>query len=161
MSDKLLLTANKTVTLLKEKGLKIATAESCTGGMLSSLITSVSGASSVIELGITSYSSRIKNQVLNVKEEDLRLYGAISEATASQMAENIRKISGADIGVSVTGNAGPDSSEGKPVGLVYIGFSNVDGTAVKKLLIEPKSRQYVREEACFSLLSLIINHLNP
>ena len=62
MSDKLLLTANKTVTLLKEKGLKIATAESCTGGMLSSLITSVSGASSVIELGITSYSSRIKNK---------------------------------------------------------------------------------------------------
>ena len=91
--------AEHVVATLKKLNLKIATAESCTGGMVSSFITSVSGVSEVFEMGVTSYSCRIKNEILKVKEETLRDFGAISEQTAKQMAENIRKISGADIGV--------------------------------------------------------------
>ena len=151
--------AKLTVALLKKRKLKIATAESCTGGMVSSFITSVSGVSEVFEMGITSYSCRIKNEILGVENEVLQNYGAISELTAKQMAENIRKISGADIGVSVTGAAGPDGSEGHNSGFVFIGLSFGDKTTVKQLDIEPKSRNFVREQAVLQLFQLIINFL--
>lgn len=151
--------AKLTVALLKKRKLKIATAESCTGGMVSSFITSVSGVSEVFEMGITSYSCRIKNEILGVEQKVLDEYGAISELTAKQMAENIRKISGADIGVSVTGAAGPDGSEGHNPGFVFIGLSFGDKTTVKQLDIEPKSRNFVREQAVLQLFQLIINFL--
>ena len=112
--------AEKTVNNLKEKNLKIASAESCTGGMVSSFITSVSGVSDVFEMGLCSYSCRIKNKILGVDNETLEKYGAVSKETAKEMAENIRKISGADLGVSVTGAAGPDGTEGHPPGYVFI-----------------------------------------
>lgn len=151
--------AQQTVDLLKLHNLKIATAESCTGGMVSSFITSVSGVSEIFEMGVTSYSYRIKNKVLGVKNETLEQYGAISESTAKQMAENIRKISGADIGVSVTGAAGPDGSEDHEPGFVFIALSHKDGVIVKQLNIEPKSRNFVREQAVLHLFELIINFL--
>lgn len=151
--------AEQTVALLKERNLKIATAESCTGGMVSAFITSVSGVSEVFEMGVTSYSYRIKNEILSVKNETLEKYGAISELTAKEMAENVRKISGADIGVSVTGAAGPDGSEGHNPGFVFIGLNHKDKTIVKQLDIEPKSRNYVREQAVLQLFLLIINYL--
>ena len=151
--------AEETVNLLKQKGLKIATAESCTGGMVSAFITSVSGVSEVFEIGITSYSCRIKHKILNVKNETLERFGAISESTAKQMADNVRKISGADIGVSVTGAAGPDSSEGHNPGFVFIGLSHKDGTVVKQLNIQPKSRNFVREQTVLQLFTLVINFL--
>ena len=106
-------TAEELVGLLKEKKLLIATAESCTGGLVSSYITAVPGSSAVFELGMTSYSCRIKNEALGVKNETLDTLGAVSRDTARQMAECIRKKADADIGVSVTGVAGPDSSEGR------------------------------------------------
>lgn len=159
MKDKLYKAAEYAVSLLKQKNLKISVAESCTGGMLSSLITSVSGASSVYELGVTSYSRRIKNKLLLVDCETLREYGAVSSQTAEQMSEGILALSGADIALAVTGNAGPDPSENKPVGLVYISLSDRNKTIVKQLNIEPLGREYVREAACLELLQTLSEYL--
>ena len=150
--------ANETVCLLKSKGLTIATAESCTGGLVSSYITTVSGVSEVFEMGVTSYSCRIKHQVLGVKLKTLKEAGAVSEATAREMAENVRKKAKSDLGVSVTGVAGPDSSEGHKPGLVFIGISGPVGTVVKKLSIEPLSRDFVRQTATLKLFELIIEY---
>ena len=147
--------AEKTVALLKERDLKIATAESCTGGMLSSLITDVSGASQIFSLGICAYSCEIKNEILGVSGKTLSKYGAVSEATAQEMAENIRLKAAADIGVSVTGVAGPSTSEGKPVGLVFIALSSKDHTIVKELNIKPQGRDFVKKSALVELLNLV------
>lgn len=147
--------AEKTVALLKERDLKIATAESCTGGMLSSLITDVSGASQIFSLGICAYSCEIKNEILGVSGKTLSKYGAVSEATAQGMAENIRLKAAADIGVSVTGVAGPSTSEGKPVGLVFIALSSKDHTIVKELNIKPQGRDFVKKSALVELLNLV------
>ena len=155
----LLSKAEETVKLLKENSLKIATAESCTGGMVSAYLTSVSGVSDVFELGITSYSCKIKNQILGVNQDTLQKFGAISESTAKQMAENILKISGADIGVSVTGAAGPKGSEGHEAGFVFIALSDSDYTIVKQLNIEPKNRNFVRQQTVLNLFNVIINYL--
>lgn len=114
------------VETLKEKGLKIATAESCTGGLISKMITDVSGASAVFDCGVCSYANEIKEKVLSVREEDLNTKGAVSKEVAMQMAEGVRKLSGADIGISTTGIAGPaGGTDLKPVGTVYIGVSTV------------------------------------
>lgn len=104
------------VTLLKEKGKKIATAESCTAGMLSGRLTEVSGVSSVFECGIAAYSKEIKHQVLGVPEELLEKYGAVSAEVASAMAVGARRVGQADLGIGITGVAGPETSEGKPGG---------------------------------------------
>lgn len=120
------------VELLKNKKLKIATAESLTGGMISEFITQVSGASEVIECGVCSYSNRIKHELLGVSRETLDQYTEYSEQTAIEMAKGIKMLSGADIGVSTTGIAGPGGgSEDKPVGLVYIGVSAKESRAYK------------------------------
>lgn len=118
------------VQALMEKHLTVATAESCTGGLVSQRITQVPGASEVFGCGVCSYSNEIKESVLHVASETLDKYGAVSEQTAAEMASGIRKLSGADIGVSTTGIAGPGGgSEEKPVGLVYIA---IDSDKVKK-----------------------------
>ena len=109
-----------TVRTLKAKGLRAATAESCTGGYVSKRLTEVNGSSSVFECGVCTYSNRMKRQLLGVKEFTLQKFSAVSPETAAEMAAGVRKLSGAHIGVAVTGNAGPEPSEGKPVGLVYI-----------------------------------------
>ena len=146
------------VWALKEKNLHVAVAESCTGGYVAK-ITDVSGASDVFECGICSYSNRIKHQILGVKQETLDTFGAISEETAREMAEGVRRISGAEIGVSVTGNAGPQASEGKDVGLVYIG---VDSDHFKKVFMlhvnrkDQDARETIRYLASSHALSLIL-----
>ena len=147
------------VRALKEKNLHVAVAESCTGGYVAKRITDVSGASDVFECGICSYSNRIKHQILGVKQETLDTFGAISEETAREMAEGVRRISGAEIGVSVTGNAGPQASEGKDVGLVYIG---VDSDHFKKVFMlhvnrkDQDARETIRYLASSHALSLIL-----
>lgn len=151
--------ARETVELLKKHNLKIATAESCTGGMVASFITSVSGVSDVFEMGITSYSCRIKNEILGVEKDTLDKFGAISEQTARQMAENVKRIAGSDIGVSVTGVAGPSSSEGHPMGYVFIALADGEKTTVKLLNIEPISREFVRETVVSELFELIRNYI--
>ncbi len=112
------------VPLLKKHGLKIAFAESCTGGLCAKRITDISGASEVFDCGIVSYSNEIKTKILGVNKSDIEKYGAVSETVAKQMSTGVRKLSGADFGVGITGIAGPDSdSTNKPVGLSYIGIS--------------------------------------
>ncbi|MHA1490708.1 MAG: CinA family protein [Promethearchaeota archaeon] len=116
-----------------EKKIQIAIAESCTGGYISHMITNISGASKVFERGIISYSNDAKIDVLKVDPKAIEKFGAVSEIVAKQMANNIRKFSKADIGIGITGIAGPTGgSEEKPVGLVFIGFSTKDKTIVKK-----------------------------
>lgn len=119
---------------LKQKGLKLATAESCTGGYISKRITDIAGSSQVFDCGVTSYANEIKERILGVKHETLQTYGAVSEQTAREMADGVRKISGADIGISTTGIAGPGGgSDEKPVGLVYVGVSSAWHNDVIKL----------------------------
>lgn len=114
----------KLVGILNDKKLKIATAESCTGGLLSEMITDVSGASNVFECGVCSYSNGIKISVLGVKKETIKKYTEVSVQTAEEMAKGVLKISGADIAVSTTGIAGPSGgTEENPVGTVYVGFA--------------------------------------
>ena len=119
----------KVVGLLKKKRLKLAFAESCTGGMLSSAITSVSGSSKVFALGLVTYSNQSKNRLLNVPKQIIKKYGAVSIQCCFSMVNNLSKISKSNIAVSVTGIAGPSGgTKQKPVGLVYIG--------IKKLLFQ-------------------------
>ena len=116
-------TVTNVVELLKQRGLAIAVAESCTGGLLSELITSVSGASEIFELGICTYSENMKQKMLGVSAETIENFGVVSSQTALAMADGLKKCSGADVCISVTGIAGPSGGTAEqPVGTVYIGF---------------------------------------
>lgn len=144
------------VGMLKEHHLKVATAESCTGGLIAKRITDVPGASEVFECGIISYANGIKHKVLGVSEDDLNKYGAVSEPVANQMAQGALKVSGADIAVSVTGIAGPDSdSTGKPVGLVYIGLADKENVWVREIRTSRRDRSYNRYVSASNALDMI------
>ena len=118
---------------LKEKGLKLSIAESCTGGYVSHMITNVSGASKVFERGVVAYSNKSKIDILGVKASSIEKYGSVSEIIGKQMANGIRRISNTDIGIGVTGIAGPTGgTELKPVGLVYISYSYKDRVVIDK-----------------------------
>ncbi len=144
------------VGMLKEHHLKVATAESCTGGLIAKRITDVPGASEVFECGIISYANGIKHKVLGVSEDDLNKYGAVSEPVAKQMAQGALKVSGADITVSVTGIAGPDSdSTGKPVGLVYIGLADKENVWVREIRTSRRDRSYNRYVSASNALDMI------
>ncbi len=160
MNPDVLSLAKKTVELLKQKNLKIATAESCTGGMVSTYITAVSGASKVLEMGLVTYSNRIKNEILKVEKQTLDTMGAVSYDTAKQMAYNICALSNADIGVSVTGVAGPDPQDGYTAGTVFVGICYKGETETVKLNICPKERNYVREQAVIEIFNLVINRIS-
>lgn len=119
------------VKLLSEKNKKIATAESCTGGMIAQMITSVAGSSAVFDCGVVAYANQIKMTILGVHAQTLEQYGAVSEQTAFEMAQGVQKLSGADYAVSVTGIAGPGGgSAEKPVGTVYVGVVHPQGSEV-------------------------------
>ncbi len=149
------------VELLKENKLKLATAESCTGGLISKRITNISGASSVFDCGIVSYSNEIKHKILGVNEEDLRKYGAVSSQVAKQMAIGALKISGADVAVSVTGIAGPLSDgTSKPVGLSYIALADKDNVWVKELNTGRKDRDYNRYVNASNALNMVRMYIN-
>lgn len=121
VTAKLDITAKCVVECLKKHCATLSTAESCTGGLLSGAITSVSGASEVFELGVCSYSCRIKNEILGVDNELIEKFGVVSSQVAEEMAKGVRKLSGADVGVGITGIAGPTGAcEGKPIGTVYV-----------------------------------------
>lgn len=148
------------VSALKQSGCKIAAAESCTGGLICEKITSVPGASSVFDCGICAYANHIKEQLLQVNAKTLLQYGAVSMQTAAQMAQGVRRLAGADIGISTTGIAGPSGGTGeKPVGLVFIGCSTTDHTTVIKALLADAgdgSRQRIRHTAaCVALYSAL------
>lgn len=146
----------KLIGILTEKKLKISTAESCTGGLLSALLTDVSGASEVLEECIVTYSNAVKMRELNVKEETLRNYGAVSFDTAKQMAEGICAHTGADVGIGITGIAGPSGGTAeKPVGTVFIGVSVLQETVVLENHFHG-SRESVREQSCITALKAAI-----
>ena len=147
------------VTRLKEKGLHVATAESCTGGYVSKRLVDVDGVSEVFDCGVCSYSNDIKEKVLGVSHETLAAYGAVSEQTAREMAAGVRRLSGAEIGVSTTGIAGPGGgTPEKPVGLVYVAVDSDKYSEVLKLNIPSRSddaREYIRYIASSNALHLI------
>ena len=150
------------VKLLKEQGKKIALAESCTGGYIAKRITDVSGSSEVFEYGVVSYSNNVKQHLLGVKTETLEKYTEVSSQCAAEMAQGVRMLSGADIGISVTGIAGPSGgSEDKPVGLAYIGISHEKGTHVREIRTGKKedSREYNRYVTASNALHMVIQHL--
>lgn len=149
------------VELLKKNGLKAATAESCTGGLVAKRITNISGSSDVIECGIVSYSNRIKNKILGVSADDLEKYGPVSETVARQMAQGALKVSDADIAVSVTGIAGPNSDgTGRPVGLSYIGLADKNNTWVTELFTGRTDREYNRYVNASNALNMIRKYIN-
>lgn len=145
---------------LLEKNKKVATAESCTGGLVSKRITEVSGSSEVFECGVCSYANRIKNQILNVDNNTLNTVGAVSPETASQMAQGVRQLAGADFGISTTGIAGPTGgTKDKPVGLVYFAVADKDKTTVIKALLgdaEDNSREGIRKTASSVILYYLL-----
>lgn len=124
--------------ILKDKKLTVSVAESCTGGLVSSRLTDVPGSSQYTSLNVVTYSNHQKEQLLNVCPEDLKNYGAVSPQIASTMAQNILKISNCDVGLALTGLAGPDGgSDEKPIGLLYLALTGLNQTIVKKILVNP------------------------
>ena len=155
---------NAVVCALKQNSLKVATAESCTGGGIAHAITDISGSSAVFECGICAYSNDIKQKLLNVEKETLDRFGAVSPETAMEMATGIRAVSGADIGIGVTGIAGPDGgTEEKPVGLVYIAIHSDTYQETKKLTLSrghKDEREFIRYYATLYGLFMILTAAN-
>ena len=134
------------VKILTKKRLKIAFAESCTGGMLASEITSVSGASKVFGIGLVAYSNQAKITILKVNKSIIQKYGAVSPQCCEAMVKNLSKISKAQINVSITGIAGPNGgTKKKPVGLVYIGVKKNNKIFITKNLFKEKSRKAIQK----------------
>ena len=134
------------VKILTKKKLKIAFAESCTGGMLASEITSISGASKVFGLGLVTYSNQAKITVLKVNKSIIQKYGAVSPQCCEAMVKNLSKISKAQINVSITGIAGPNGgTKKKPVGLVYIGIKKNNKIFITKNVFKEKSRKAIQK----------------
>ena len=145
--------------LLKEKGLTLGTAESCTGGLAAKRFTDLPGASAVFRGGVVSYATEVKHTVLGVDQALLDEYGAVSEPTARAMAEGARKVLGCDLALSFTGVAGPDPDErGNPVGLVFIGLATPDGTWVRQVHLT-RGRQRVRHIAASHGFDLVRRYL--
>ena len=150
----------KIVSLLKKKKYKISLAESCTGGLLSSAITSVSGSSKIFTLGLVAYSNQSKTKVLKVKKNIIRKYGSVSEQVCLTMVKNLNKISKTNISISITGIAGPGGgTKIKPIGLVYVGIKKGNRTDVKKYLFKNKGRSYIQKAAVNKSLDLILSFL--
>jgi nicotinamide-nucleotide amidase len=144
------------VKILTKKKLKIAFAESCTGGMLASEITSISGASKVFGLGLVTYSNQAKISVLKVNKSIIQKYGAVSSKCCQAMVKNLAKISKAQINVSVTGIAGPNGgTKAKRVGLVYIGVKNKNKILITKNLFKQKSRKAIQNATIKRTLEII------
>ena len=145
------------VRLLTKKKLKISFVESCTGGLLSSSMTSISGSSKVFTIGLVTYSNQSKINILKVPKNVIRKHGAISYETCLSMVKNLSKISKTNIAVSITGIAGPKGgAKQKPVGLVFIGIKKGNKTLVKKYLFKNKKRTSIQRAAVIKALNLIL-----
>ena len=154
------LLAKKIVKILIKKKLKISFAESCTGGLLSSAITSVNGSSKVFTLGLLTYSNQSKTQILKISKNIIRKYGSVSEQVCLAMVKNLSKISKTNMSVSITGIAGPSGgTKIKPVGLVYVGIKKNDRAEVKKYLFKNNGRSYIQKAAVNKSLRLILSFL--
>ncbi len=149
--------SQKIVSLLKRKKLKIAVAESCTGGMLSSAITSVSGSSKVFSMGLVTYSNQAKTSILKIQKKIISKYGAVSVRCCLSMVNNLSKISKSKVCVSITGIAGPNGgSKQKPVGLVYIGIRVGKKVVINKCNFRNKGRLFVQKQTVKKTLNLLL-----
>ena len=145
------------IKILNKKKLKISFAESCTGGLLASSVTSISGSSKIFNLGLITYSNQAKIKVLKVNKDIIKKYGAVSYECCSAMVKNLSKISKANINVSITGIAGPNGgTKEKPVGLVYIGVKKGDKIEIKKCLFKSKKRSSIQKATVKKALRLIL-----
>lgn len=149
------------VKILIKKGIKISTAESCTGGLVSKKITEISGSSEIFECGVCSYSNEIKHKILGVENSVLEKYGAVSSQTACQMARGIKELSESHVGISTTGVAGPTGgTKEKPVGLVYMGVCvNNRVFAVKGEFYKTAERENIRETAAKAVMLLALEEI--
>ena len=150
--------ANKVVKKLIKKKLKVSFAESCTGGLFSSSITSISGSSRVFNLGLITYSNNAKVNILKIPNKIIEKYGAVSEECCVSMVKNLSKISKANISISITGIAGPNGgTKLKPVGLVYIGVKKGNKIIAKKNLFKNKNRISIQKITVSTALNIINN----
>ena len=150
--------SQKVVKLLSKKRLKISFAESCTGGLLSSSITSISGSSKVFTLGLVTYSNKSKINILKVPKKIIMKHGAVSYETCLSMVKNLYKISRTNISLSITGVAGPNGgTKQKPVGLVFIGIKKGNKTLIKKFLFKKRTRNSIQRSTVYRALSLILS----
>ncbi len=148
---------NSLIKLLTKKKLKISFAESCTGGLLASSITSFNGASKIFDLGLVTYSNQSKIKVLKVNKNIIRKYGSVSHECCLAMVKNLSKISRASINISITGIAGPKGgSKQKPVGLVYIGIKKGNKTLINKYLFKRKKRSSIQKATVKKALDLVL-----
>ena len=152
--------SQRIVKLLSKKKLKISFAESCTGGLLSSAITSISGSSVVFTLGLVTYSNQAKINILKIPKRIIMRHGAVSYETCLSMVKNLSRISKTNISVSITGIAGPKGgTKQKPVGLVFIGIKKGNKTLVKKYLFKNKKRISIQRTAVIKSLNLILSFI--
>ena len=150
----------KIVKLLTKKKLTVSFAESCTGGLLASSITSISGSSKVFNMGLVTYSNNAKVKLLKVPKKTITKYGAVSNETCLSMVKNLSKISKSNISISITGVAGPNGgTKEKPVGLVYIGIKKGSKTIIKKNLFKSKNRIAIQKATVNQALKIILNTL--
>ena len=150
--------SQKVVKLLRFKKIKISLAESCTGGLLASSITSISGASKIFTLGLVTYSNQSKIKILKVPKKIIIKHGAVSYETCLSMVKNLNKISKSNISVSITGVAGPNGgTKEKPVGLVYIGIKRGNKIIVKKNLFKNKNRKSIQISTVNQAHKMILN----
>ena len=150
--------SQKVVKLLRFKKIKISLAESCTGGMLASSITSISGASKIFTLGLVTYSNQSKIKILKVPKKIIIKHGAVSYETCLSMIRNLSKISRSNVSLSITGIAGPKGgTKNKPVGLVYIGIKKGTKILIKKYLFKSKNRFVIQKASVKSALNLILS----
>ena len=150
--------SQKIVKLLKRKRLKLSVVESCTGGMLSGAITSVSGSSKVFTMGLVTYSNQSKNHLLKVPKQIIKKHGAVSIQCCFTMVNNLSKFSKSNIAVSITGIAGPGGgTKQKPVGLVYVGIKRGNKVKVNRYLFKNKGRSNVQRAAVKKALELVLN----
>ena len=150
--------SKKIVTLLSKKKYKISFVESCTGGLLASAITSISGSSKIFSLGLITYSNQAKTGILKVPKKIIIKHGAVSYETCLHMVKNLEKISKTNISVSITGVAGPNGgTKDKPVGLVYIGIKKGPKIIVKKYLFKQKKRNLIQKSTVIKALNLVLN----
>ena len=145
------------IRILTKKKLKVSFAESCTGGLLASTITSVSGASKVFNLSLVTYSNQAKINILKINKNIIKKYGAVSHECCLEMVNNLSKISKANINVSITGIAGPKGgTKQKPVGLVYIGVKKGNKTQITKCLFKSRVRSSIQKATVKKALNLIL-----
>ena len=150
----------KIVKLLTSKGLTVSFAESCTGGLLSSSITSISGSSKVFNMGLVTYSNNAKVKLLKVPKKTINKYGAVSYETCLSMVKNLSRISKSNISISITGVAGPNGgTKEKPVGLVFIGLKKGGKIVIKKNLFKSKKRISIQKGTVKQAFKMILNIL--